>query len=79
MRNRKEQDICLHRSTAEIYQAACDLFRLKTRRNICYHCGTTETPLWRRGSERVNDPNRELLLCNACGLRLARKEIMYIG
>ncbi len=33
---------------------------------ICNECGTTITPLWRRGENH-------LLLCNKCGLRQKRK------
>jgi len=31
----------------------------------CYHCGTTDSPEWRKGPEGANT------LCNACGLRFA--------
>eukprot|EP01098_Paradermamoeba_levis_P002848 TRINITY_DN1355_c0_g1_i1.p1 TRINITY_DN1355_c0_g1~~TRINITY_DN1355_c0_g1_i1.p1 ORF type:complete len:162 (-),score=43.26 TRINITY_DN1355_c0_g1_i1:337-822(-) len=35
--------------------------------NICQGCHTTETPEWRKG------PNGKNTLCNACGLRWAKK------
>ncbi|KAH8825913.1 hypothetical protein DL96DRAFT_1610219 [Flagelloscypha sp. PMI_526] len=35
------------------------------RRPVCANCGTTETPLWRRG---VTEEDKDKLFCNACGL-----------
>lgn len=34
---------------------------------VCHECGTTESPEWRKG------PAGPKSLCNACGLRFAKK------
>jgi len=52
---------------------------VKKRRNtehlFCRHCGTTETPEWRRG------PDGRKSLCNACGLyysKMIKRETMVV-
>jgi ribosomal protein L37E len=52
---------------------------VKKRRNTehlyCRHCGTTETPEWRRG------PDGRKSLCNACGLyfsKMIKRETMVV-
>jgi len=42
-------------------------------RNACENCSTTYTPQWRKGwySEILN---RSVLLCNACGIKWAKKQ-----
>jgi len=42
-------------------------------RSACENCGTTNTPQWRKGwfSEILN---RSVLLCNACGIKYAKKQ-----
>ncbi len=38
----------------------------RSKGSTCFHCGTTETPLWRKGPSGPNT------LCNACGTRWRR-------
>ena len=36
---------------------------------VCQYCGTTSTPVWRKAGQA-----KDVILCNACSLRLRRSE-----
>ncbi|KAL2313821.1 Transcription factor [Schizosaccharomyces pombe] len=48
--------------TEKASKAARVMKQKKHREHVCFNCGVTETPLWRRTSDKLN------FLCNACGL-----------
>jgi hypothetical protein len=51
--------------SSQTFQSVLPLAQAPKRRPVCANCGTTETPLWRRGA---SEEDKDKLFCNACGL-----------